>query len=155
MGWNCRLFSSTLRIRGELLTGKWFDRPMNLLYKWSIKLTNKNQIQYLETSLYKWFWYNQTNIFICYTSHQEKRLYFKKLLTFYFVWAIILKSRSGFNEILQVKKKTFFPSNCVKTTGSGSIFYPIHLQLRSSRWHFIIKYRLLFLLKTLTEQANS
>lgn len=45
-------------------------------------------------------------------------------------------------------EKPFFPSNYVKTNGSDCIFFnQIHLQLRSSRWHFIIKHRLLFLLR--------
>lgn len=127
-------FINKLRIRGERLTGKWFDQHKNLLYKRSI--TIKYNIWERPSILDS----DKTNIFTCCTSHQEKQKKIVCGLLFSRVDLVLMKSCRSEKNVLSIKlcedqwQWLFF-----------KFFYPIHLQLRSSRWHFIIKQLLILI----------
>ncbi len=122
-----------------------------LTYEWMMndEAYNKPQTQYLEMSLYNWFWWN-TYVHMLHDTPRKG--------------SVILKSESGFNKIrcrISHRNRIFFVNppfmtkaqhftclwekNCVKISGS-SLFYSIQLQLRSLRWHYFVN-RLLFLLR--------
>lgn len=129
------------QIEDHRLTSDWKIILNDILFFCVDKTYKKNQTQYLETSLYNWFWWNKHANMLHITQ------------CFVFVQPVILKSESGLNlaagyfvgnaviHFFLNKAQHLFSST---QTQDSSLFYPIHLQPRSSRWHFVNR---LFLLR--------